>query len=477
MDALAPDPHANAELEAAYLGGGLDTLRTAYDVAVQEGRLPALDPAPSDGELLSAYGPDGDDEPPVEDWSAEYVAPDVLSDAEIELHLLELEGRIPDSMLRALRYTQAREYSRLCHREFLRGSGIFPAGGSGDGIGRTAEELREETPPEVAWLVPGVLAPGWSSLLAGREKIAGKGTLAAYLVGCGERAEDSCFGPTRRFRTLVVTEEPPESIREKLDAFDIQDAVIVFGWELSVGSADLRGRVQGSRGTDRKDAIWSVRVEKIVREAKAREVDVVFCDNVSRLAGVEDEAGVELGRRIEVLADACRREGLALLADVHHRKSGGRVEDAARGSTSLTGAVDIIVHIVRKRSDSRVRHLTALGRVHGANWTAAVELAEDGSSYSRALFAEAGGEDATDWSDVPTREERALDIVQEEGETTAARVAEVLGVGLRSAQRYLEVLEHGGAVERIAGGRSEGRKRPDTFRVHAEDDPSDKEES
>src|SRR5690242_10770024 len=85
--------------------------------------LTALDPPATEAELAAAYTPDDEDDAPVLDWSAEYVAPDVLSDAEIELHLLELEGRIPDSMLRALRYTQAREYSRLCHREFLRGAG------------------------------------------------------------------------------------------------------------------------------------------------------------------------------------------------------------------------------------------------------------------------------------------------------------------------------------------------------------------
>jgi hypothetical protein len=426
--------------------------------------LRALDPPPTAAELGAAYSPDDPYPDHALDWSAEYVPPDVLSDAETELHLLELEGKIPDETLRALRYTLAREYSRACHREFLRGSGIYPVDSPHE-LGRTAAELRAETPPEIDWLVPGVLAPGWSSILAGREKIAGKGTLAMYLVGCMERAEDSCFGPTRRARTLLVTEEPPESIREKLDAFDVQDAVILYGWELRSGEA--KGVASSARGS--KDYLWKARVAKLVQEAKSREVDVLFCDNVSRLADVEDEAGVELGRRIEVLADACREAGLALLVDVHHRKSGGRVEDSARGSTSLTGAVDIIVHIVRKRSDSRVRHLTALGRVHGANWTSAIELDPDGSSYSRALFAEAGGED-TDLSDVPTREERALELVTEEPGATAARVAEVLGVQERTARRYLEVLEHEEAVERIPGGRDDsGHKLPDTFRVHAGD--------
>src|SRR5437868_4676185 len=100
--------------------------------------------------------------------------------------------------------------------------------------GRTAKDLLAQVPEQVNWLVPGVLAPGWTTKLAGREKL-GKGTHAYYLIGCLERGERTVYGPAAvgKAKTLILTEEPEESVREKVELFKLSDAYIIFGYELA----------------------------------------------------------------------------------------------------------------------------------------------------------------------------------------------------------------------------------------------------
>src|ERR1044072_9825708 len=91
--------------------------------------------------------------------------------------------------------------------------------------GRTALALRESTPAEPEWLVPGMLGRGMVTEVNGREKI-GKGWFEAYLMGRMEHGTDTLFGPGigRSSKTLIYTEEPEDSLIQKLESFDILDA-------------------------------------------------------------------------------------------------------------------------------------------------------------------------------------------------------------------------------------------------------------
>src|ERR1044072_2336495 len=101
-------------------------------------------------------------------------------------------------------------------------------------IGRTALALRESTPAEPEWLLPGMLGRGMGTEGNRREKI-GKGWFEAYLVGRMERGEDTLFGPSHEggTRTLLYTEEPEVSLVQKFDSFDIREAFVVYQWELA----------------------------------------------------------------------------------------------------------------------------------------------------------------------------------------------------------------------------------------------------
>lgn len=232
-------------------------------------------------------------------------------------------------------------------------------------VGRTFKELREHEPEKTPWLVPGMLSVGSTTELNGREK-AGKGYFVAHLVGSLEKDEPSVLGPSSvgAVRTMYYTEEPPSSLKEKGDRFGIENAFVVYHWEL--------------------DGSWFERVPRLIEMSLEQKCGLLFIDNVSRASGTEDEAGVELARKIEPLSMMARQYELTILYDRHQRKSGGKVEDLSRGSTSMAGSVDSIVAMEKRgRAGSRERKLTSWGRLWDSAWEAFVELDEDNWTYQK----------------------------------------------------------------------------------------------
>jgi hypothetical protein len=233
--------------------------------------------------------------------------------------------------------------------------------------GRLASELRAEVPEQVPWLVPGVLAPGWTTKVAAREKT-GKGKLAAYLIGNLERGQPTVFGgtlPTATVTALVLTEEPDESMREKLEDHDVTLARIISGYELA--------------GLD-----WHQKWRHLLAVAVEEGRELIFVDNIQRATGVEDESGVELATAVSPFADACRDAGIALLIDHHHKKGHDSAENMSRGGTALAGACDINIEMFKagKGWTSRARNLMARGRVRTSNWTLTITLTDDERDYT-----------------------------------------------------------------------------------------------
>jgi hypothetical protein len=229
-------------------------------------------------------------------------------------------------------------------------------------VGITAADLRKSVPVTPKWLVPNLIARDWTILLTAREK-GGKGTFTFYVVGALERGDATPFGPAvAPATTLVFTEEPDDSLREKLELFDIARAKIVHHWELAMLE-------------------WPEKIHTLVRMAVDEGHALLFIDNVSRAAGIEDEAGVALARAIEPLSTAAKEHGLAVWLDHHQRKSNGHIEDLFRGSTSVTGATEVNVAMAypnggKDRMSSR-RRIVARGRVRAAIWDRTLELAGD----------------------------------------------------------------------------------------------------
>ncbi len=233
-------------------------------------------------------------------------------------------------------------------------------------IGRRASELLAEVPEDPNWLIPRVAARGWMVKVAAREKT-GKGTLIFYLLGCLEHGKPTVFGPAAApASALIYTEEPQESVREKIEHAGLEHATIIYGWEMAKA----------------KIITWEDKCAYLAQRAADDGHDVLFVDNISRAAGVEDEAGVELARAAEVLGDEARVAGLTTIIDHHHKKGAGRLDDKSRGGTALAGACDNNVEMVRVGGwDSRVRKLSSRGRLSATIWEQTVALQQDGKGY------------------------------------------------------------------------------------------------
>lgn len=294
-------------------------------------------------------------------------------------------------------------------------------------VGRTARSLRDSTPPEPDWLIPGILGLGMATEINGREKI-GKGWFETYLLGRLEHGLETLFGPTTQAApALIYTEEPEYSLREKMEAFDVEQGFIVYHWELAM-------------------LTWTQKVDWLSRAAIEKGARVLFVDNISAATGVEDENGVALARAVEPLTQKAKEHEFALLYDRHQRKSGGQVEDLSRGGTALAGAVDQIVAMQKQSGNER--RLKSWGRLWGHNWERTVELDEEHRD-----FADLGN---SDWK---------LERLQTRTEWTAAEFAEAINASADTARAYLDGSDH---VER----RHERRGKAYVYDVKQDTPPS-----
>lgn len=309
--------------------------------------------------------------------------------------------------------TDAGERKRLMSKVMMSAADQAPEEAFGP-VGRSAADLLREVPEEPDWLIPGVMARTWMVKLAAREKV-GKGTLIAYLLGCLERGEATVFGDaTAPVTALIYTEEPHDSVREKIALAGLRKAWIIYGWELA--ECDT----------------WDAKIARLVRIAAEGGHGVLFVDNISRAAAVEDEAGVELARRAEALGEAAKAAGLTTIIDHHHKKGAGRLDDKSRGGTALAGACDNNVEMERMGGwDSRVRKLSSRGRLSATIWEQTVALSDDGRSYESV---------AGTTQPQTVRERQRLRMLSEAGDAgmTATGFAGVAGISNSSARRALD---------------------------------------
>lgn len=301
-----------------------------------------------------------------------------------------------------------------------------------------ARDLIAEVPEEPDWLVPNLLAKGWAMMVSAREKT-GKGTLIAYLIGCLETGSDTVFGlgAGEQMTALIFTEEPSDSTAEKARDSKLSGSAYVFGWDIPASIRALPHK-SGER--------WAATAQVLVNTAVAGGHGLLFVDNVSRAAGIEDEAGTEMSRAVEVLAENAKRAGLTLIVDHHHRKSGGDMRDRSRGGTGAVGAVDVSLSMDRgKDAGDRRRPLSCVGRRRATNWSMVIEMHEDGGGYDVVEVQDDDGGGAS--SPARGREQKRLDVLRELSATehaetgsewvTATAIAEAWGLKSTSVKAYL----------------------------------------
>ncbi len=102
-------------------------------------------------------------------------------------------------------------------------STVLPPIGGGAAVTthfRSPAELLAAAPERVPWVWQGFLARSALTVLGAREK-AGKSTLMWALLAAVLRGEPFCDLPTARAAVVVLTEEAPTTVAEKLTRFGI----------------------------------------------------------------------------------------------------------------------------------------------------------------------------------------------------------------------------------------------------------------
>jgi hypothetical protein len=192
----------------------------------------------------------------------------------------------------------------------------------------TADEFIAMTPEHPGWLWDGYLARGHVTIMFGDPK-AGKSNLIYGLLGALETDVASFTGAvTGRARALILSEEPDDTIRQKLVLFGIRTQLVLPPRVLS-GYA------------------WDEMIEKATALAVAEGCSLLIVDTFANFAQLSDDQENSAGAVIEKLGPLkhAAAQGLAVLLNHHARKSGGTGSQALRGSSALLAAANIVVRV------------------------------------------------------------------------------------------------------------------------------------
>jgi len=220
---------------------------------------------------------------------------------------------------------------------------------------RSGAEIFDSTPAEIDWCWHGYAAPGVITLLAGRHK-GGKSTLLFNLLAAMCDGETEFLGhELAPGMVVLLTEEGDQTLRPKLEIISEE------------GRANLRvlGRADV---TPRVDYDWPRAVREAGLEALEHGARMVLIDTFAFWAEIANENDNSLMQSVVSVLGELSVQGLAVVIVHHARKDGGEEGNAVRGASSLQGAVDIIVEMVKPHAGeeeedaSTERELRAVGR-------------------------------------------------------------------------------------------------------------------
>lgn len=207
-------------------------------------------------------------------------------------------------------------------------------------LGKT--ELQPETPAQLIarvvehteWVWQGVIPKRHLILLAGREKQrGGKSTLLFGLIAHVLTGKAFMNRETNPQRVLYLSEETRETVRDKLMTFRIPDTDSL----LLLTREGFRGGTRGALYRYQRE------IEHIVKHHR---IELVIIDTFQSFSAIRGDGENSVGEVQAALAPLLKlsSQGVGVIIVHHHNKAEGE----PRGSTALTGAMDVILNITRK---------------------------------------------------------------------------------------------------------------------------------
>jgi hypothetical protein len=221
---------------------------------------------------------------------------------------------------------------------------------------------------DVDWILHGMIAAGHSTLLSALMKL-GKSTLLGFMLKALQDGSDFAGRRTKKCRTLVVSEESETVWAIRRDNIGLDDSLHVLSRPML---------------TKPNYAEWLNFVLWLDAKAKEQEAGLVIIDTLGKFAPWRDEnASADVQATMNPL-DRFTGSGMGLLLFHHDGRDDRSVAKGGRGSTALSGAVDILLKLGRYRDNDLVdrrRVLSGIGRFDEVPDEIVLNLAEDGSGY------------------------------------------------------------------------------------------------
>ena len=230
---------------------------------------------------------------------------------------------------------------------------------------RTALEIAASTSEQPDWLVRGFLALGAITEVDGKVKASGKTTLATHLVAAVLDGEPFLGMPTMRTKVVYISEQQAGSFREAL----ARAGLLARGDEMRIV---LRGDVSGMA--------WPQLIATATADAIRDGYGLIVVDTFGKLAGIRDENDAGAGAGAMAPLQDAAHAGVAVLVTRHDRKGGGDVGESGRGSSAISGDVDVILALRRPEGNQpRTRRvIETLSRYSETPEKVVIELTDEG---------------------------------------------------------------------------------------------------
>ena len=303
---------------------------------------------------------------------------------------------------------------------------------------KTAQEIADMTPENVAWVVRGFAAEHSLTELTGLPKEAGKTSFLMGMVHSVLTSDSFLDQPTSQGPVVYLTEEKTPTFKAALQRADLL-------------TQDIAGDLHVMTYWNAAQLGWEGICKQAKRQCDETNAKLLVIDTLSQFAGFtgeQENASGDANESLVRLQQIAHDHAVAVIVVRHDRKSGGRVGQAGRGSGAFTAGVDIALHLGRPEGQGKptLRVLTSLSRYEETPATLMLDRID--SFHSR----EGVGKERTTYQFKSLGEPRAIAREQSEAELfkvlptneaeamTVAKILEATGVGKATLHRTLKDL-------------------------------------